>query len=457
VEDVAISSGSNVGERRIFGHPIGLAYIVFTEAFERFSFYGMQALLVLYMVSHLLQPSVVPHVIGFALLRHTIEAAVGKLSTEGLATQIFGLYVGLIYFVPVLGGLAGDRILGQRNAVVLGAILMALGHFLMAFESAFVFALLTLIVGAGLLKGNLAAQVGALYSKSDQNRDAAYSIYTVSINVGAFVAPLICGSLGEIYGWHYGFGAAGIGMLIGLAIYLAGRGHLPPDIAPAFRSSAPGLDRNDWRIIAALLFLFLIAALFWTAQSQVWDTYPLWIRDHVNRNLFGLTVPITWFQSLDSFAVLTMAPIILWLWKRQRARKTEPGDLAKIAIGCFLFAVACAWIGVGQTLSGNGYVSLIWPFVFHFVCAWGYIYVAPIMLALVSRSAPTSVNAMMVGSYYLSIFIGGIASGWLGHFYEIWSAADFWFLHAVIVAAGAVIILLLRAHLIAALELEKAT
>jgi POT family proton-dependent oligopeptide transporter len=456
-EGAAISSVPEFGGRRILGHPIGLAYIVFTEAFERFSFYGMQALLVLYMADHLLHPDVVRHVIGFGVFHHAIEAIFGKLSIEGLATQIFGLYVGLIYFAPVLGGLAGDRVFGQRKAVALGAILMAIGHFMMAFEAAFLFALLALIVGAGLLKGNLAAQVGALYKKSDQNRDAAYSIYTVSINVGAFLAPLVCGSLGEIYGWQYGFGAAGIGMLVGLAIYLAGGAHLPPDIAPASRGSALALSRDDWRIIAALFLLFLIAALFWTAQSQVWDTYPLWIRDHVDRRLFGFTIPITWFQSLDSFAVLAMAPVILLLWKKQRERKAEPGDLTKIVIGCLLFAAACAWIGLGQALSGsNGHVSLVWPCAFHFICAWGYIYVAPIMLALVSRSAPASVNAMLVGSYYLSIFVGGIASGWLGHFYEIWPVSDFWFLHAGIVATGGAVILLLRAPLIAALNLETA-
>ena len=286
-------------DRQIFGHPAGLAYIVFTEAFERFSFYGMQALLVLYMVGHLLLPGAIEHVIGFAAFRRGVDAVFGVLPTQALATQIFGLYVGLIYFVPVFGGLAGDRWLGQRKAVIVGAVLMALGHFLMVFEPAFLFALTTLIVGAGLLKGNLAAQVGALYDKADQKRDAAFSIYTVSINVGAFVAPLVCGSLGELYGWHYGFGAAGVGMLIGLAIYLSGSRYLPPDISTTHTGRHASLKKGDAAKLTVLIVLFLIAALFWTSQSQVWDTYPLWIRDRVDRGIFGTTVPITWFQSLE--------------------------------------------------------------------------------------------------------------------------------------------------------------
>ncbi|HEY8353221.1 MAG TPA: oligopeptide:H+ symporter, partial [Sphingomonadales bacterium] len=284
-------------ERTFLGHPVGLAYIVFTEAWERFSFYGMQALLVLYMAGYLLHPGAIENVVGFGGFRAAVEAVFGPLSIQALATQVFGLYIGLIYFMPVFGGLAGDRWLGQRRAVTLGAVLMAVGHFLMAFEAAFLFALSALILGAGLLKGNLAAQVGRLYDHSDQRRDAAFTLYSMAINVGAFVAPLICGTLGELYGWHYGFGAAGIGMMIGIAIYLAGRRHLPPDELVRQRADAPRLQKGDGVVILALLLLFFVAALYWTAQSQVWNSYPLWIRDRVDREILGLLVPITWFQA----------------------------------------------------------------------------------------------------------------------------------------------------------------
>ncbi|HEV3311632.1 MAG TPA: oligopeptide:H+ symporter, partial [Chloroflexota bacterium] len=213
----------------VIGHPRGLAYIALTEAWERFSFYGMQALLVLYMTGRLLKPGVIEGVAGFISFRTGLELVFGRLSTQALASQIFGLYIGLIYLLPILGGLIGDRLVGRRRAVMMGAVMMAIGHFMMAVEVVFLPALAALIVGCGLLKGNLAAQVGDLYAKDDPRRDRAYTIYVTAINIGAFLAPLVCGTLGEFYGWHYGFGVAGVGMLIGLAIYVAGRRYLPAE------------------------------------------------------------------------------------------------------------------------------------------------------------------------------------------------------------------------------------
>lgn len=442
-------------DRTFLGQPRGLAYIVFTEAWERFSFYGMQALLVLYMTGHLLQPGNVENVAGFAAFRSGIEAVFGQLSLQALASQIFGLYIGMIYFMPVLGGLLGDRVLGRRKAVTAGAALMAAGHFLMAFEAAFLLALLSLILGSGLLKGNLAAQVGGLYAKNDPRRDTAFSLYCMSINVGAFIAPLVCGTLGELYGWHYGFGAAGVGMLIGIVIYLSGRNHLPVDQV-ADRSERVKLQPGEGRVIAALLGVLAITGLFWTGQTQVWNTYPIWIRDHVDRDLFGLSIPVTWFQSLDSLAVLAFAPVVIWFWRWQSKRRSEPGDLVKIALGCAFFAAACFLLSVGEWLAGERKTALLWPAAFHFVCAAGYLYAAPIALALVSRAAPVSVNAMMVGAYYLALFAGGIVSGWLGRFFEAMSPASFWLMHAAIVGSGAVLILLLRPLLKRELRLDAA-
>lgn len=453
--ELAASREPAVGEQRTFlGHPRGLAFIVFTEAWERFSFYGMQALLVLYMATYLLKPGAVEAVFGFEAFRGAVEAVFGTLSVQALATQIFGLYVGLIYFMPVLGGYLGDRALGRRRAVLLGGALMAVGHFAMAFEAAFLFALAALILGSGFLKGNLAAQVGDLYEKNDQRRDTAFSIYVMAINVGAFVAPLVCGTLGELYGWHYGFGVAGIGMVIGLVIYLVGSAHLPPERNLADREERPKLQRGDGATIFAILVMLAITALYWTAQSQVWNTYPLWIRERVERGIFDLTVPITWFQSLDSLAVLILAPAVIWWWARQSKRKAEPDDLTKIAIGSAVFAAANVWLTVGERLSGDGQVALVWPVVYHFICAIGFLYIGPIALALTSRAAPAAVNAMMVGSYYLAIFAGGLASGWLGRFYEKLAPGDFWLLHGAIVGAGAVLTIGLRGTLRRAMKLD---
>ncbi|MGL3820668.1 peptide MFS transporter [Sphingopyxis sp. R3-92] len=443
--------------KEIFGHPRGLAYIVFTETWERFSFYGMQALLVLYMTLHLFKPENSAVVAGFDGYRAVMATVFGPLSTQALAAQTFGLYVGFVYFMPVFGGLLGDRYLGRKNAVIIGAVFMAAGHFLMAFEALFLFALLALVIGSGFLKGNLAAQVGYLYAANDKRRDAGFSVYVFGINVGAFVAPLICGTLGELYGWHYGFGAAGIGMLIGLAIYLKGRRYLPPEKTRLQQGEKIRLQPGDGTKIAAIVAMLAITALYWTAQSQVWNSYPLWIKDQVDRNLGFATVPVTWFQSLDSLAVLLLAPAVLWYWRRQSRRAAEPADLAKIGLGCAVFAAACLLLSTGEILAGSGQVAIIWPVLFHFVCAIGFLYLGPIALALTSRAAPPAVNAMMVGCYYLAIFAGSFVSGWLGRFYETMSPAAFWAMHGAIVGSGALLILAFGRPLLRAMAIQPQT
>jgi POT family proton-dependent oligopeptide transporter len=437
------------------GHPRGLAYIAFTEAWERFSFYGMQALLTLYMTGYLLRPGTVEGVAGFASLRTGLEAMYGPLSIQALASTIFGLYVGFIYFTPVLGGLIGDRVTGRKRAVLAGAALMAAGHFMMALEAAFLPALLALIVGAGLLKGNLAAQVGNLYSHDDRRRDSAYTVYVTAINIGAFVAPLVCGTLGELYSWHYGFAAAGIGMLIGIVVYVAGARYMPPETVRVDRSDAPRLQAGDGRVLVALFVLLAITSLFWTAQAQVWNVYPLWVRDFVDRGAFGGSVPVTWFQALDSLTVLLLAPVLVVLWRAQARRAAEPADLTKVALGCALMGVAFVLLTVGQLLAGGGQVALFWPVAFHVFTALGYLYAAPVALALVSRAAPVAVNAMMVGAYYLGIFAGGLISGRLARFYEPLQPPAFWGLHALVAVSGTALIFVLRRPLLRALKLDS--
>jgi len=437
------------------GHPPGLAYIACTEAWERFSFYGMQALLVLYMTGHLLLPETLGHVTGLRGLRAGLEGLLGPLSTQALASQIFGLYVGVIYLTPVLGGVIGDRLLGRRAAVLLGAVLMAIGDFLLALDTTFLFGLTTLIVGSGLLKGNLIAQVGNLYGRDDPRRDSAFTLYCTAINIGGFVAPLVCGTLGELYGWHQGFVAAGCGMLLSIAIYLAGTRSLPPESSALEHGSRPRLQAGDLRVILALLALLALTAFFWIPQAQVWNVYPLWQRDFVDRSAYGLTIPVTWFQALDSLAGFAMAPLVLVVWRAQRRRAAEPADLAKLTIGCALYAAAFMLLSIGQAVAGSSRVALLWPVSFHFVCAVGYLYAAPIALSLVSRAAPPAVSAMLAGAYYLGIFVGGVGSGWLGRFYEALPPSGFWALHASLACAGAIAFALLRRPLVRALRLDR--
>src|SRR5438094_9955734 len=226
----------------------------------------MRALLVLYMVKYLLHPGHAESVIGLGALRSLLEGMFGPLGVQPFASQVYGLYTGLVYLTPVFGGMLADRVLGQHRTILLGAAMMALGHFMMAFEPLFLIALTMLILGNGAFKPNMSAQVGGLYAPGDQRRDRAYSIFYVGINLGAFLAPLVCGTLGEELGWHYGFTAAGIGMTIALAIYLGGMRTLPPDelhVARAEGTDKKPLDRNEWRGILALLLLFLPTTLFW--------------------------------------------------------------------------------------------------------------------------------------------------------------------------------------------------
>ncbi len=436
------------------GHPKGLAYIVFTEAWERFSFYGMQALLVLYMSSYLFQPGNAEKVIGLAGFRSVVERVFGELTITAFSTQTFGLYIGLVYFLPVLGGIIGDRLIGRTKAVIIGGLLMAIGHFLMADERLFLFALLALIVGSGFLKSNLAGQVGGLYAKSDSRRDAGFSFYSLGIKVGAFIAPLICGTLGELYGWHYGFGVAGIGMLIALVIYISGRKYLPPDSLIKKDNAPAKLEKGDGKIILAILVFVAITALYWTAQTQVWNTYPLWVKESVARGVGDFTIPVTWFQSLDALSVLLFAPLVLALWRRQAAKGTEPSDLLKVGLGCSVYALACLWLSLGEVMS-EGQVNLAWPIIFHLMTGSTFLYLGPIILAVVSRAAPQAVNSMMLGVCYLAIFFGGMFSGWLGRFYEQIPPEMFWLLHAAIVGSAAVVIVLLKSPLARALKLEQ--
>ncbi|MGH8262530.1 MAG: peptide MFS transporter [Steroidobacteraceae bacterium] len=436
------------GDREILGHPRGLVVLAGTELWERISFHGMQALLVLYMVGQLLLPGHVEHIVGFARFREIVESVTGPLSPQALASQIFGLYVGLIYLTPIFGGLLGDRLLGRRRTVALGALLMTAGHFCMAFEQPFLLALLLLILGAGCLRGNLISQVGNLYAKDDHRRAAAFQIYYIMLNTGAFVAPLITGTLAQEYGWHYGFGFAGLGMLAGLVIYLTGQRHVPADRPRGVAVVRTRLAAIERRVVLWLILMLPLLTLFWIAQSQVWNTYNLWVRDHVDLMIAGWKMPVPWLQAVDSLAVIVMVPPVLLLWRWQAGRSSEPDDFGKLGIGCLIFAAGMAWLAAsGTIINGAGRVPLPWALAFHILSNVGYIYFAPIAIALFARSAPATVNSMMVGVYYLSMFAGSIISGRLGGLYEKLPAARFWLLHAAIVATGGLLILLVARRL----------
>jgi POT family proton-dependent oligopeptide transporter len=421
----------------ILGHPRGLATLAGTELWERISFHGMVALLTLYMAEQLLLPGHIEKIVGFAAYRRLLQWITGPLTVEALATQTFGLYIGLIYFTPVLGGLIGDRLLGRRNAVILGCVLMTLGHFCMAFDQSFLFALLLLILGAGFLRGNLIAQVGALYGSGDARITHAMQIYYSMVNLGGFVAPLITGALGQSYGWHYGFGFAGIGMLVGLVIYLVGAPNLPQGAPRRALVKQRSLTRAERHTVVALLVLMPLLTAYWVVNTQEWNTYNIWARDHVDLGLLRWNMPVAWVQSLASLAAVALVPVVLLFWRWLAATGREPDEIGKLKLGCLIMGAFTALDALSTLIfSAPHQVPLLWIVITDLGESFGYLHVQPVAIALFARMAPPSMKAMMVGVYFLAIFFGGTISGRLGGLYDHWSATNFWLLHAGIVAAA---------------------
>ena len=425
--------------REFFGHPSALAYLFATEMWERFSYYGMRALLTLYMIKYLLLPAQAGGVAGLAGFKSMLEAVFGPLALQPLASQIYGFYTGLVYLTPIAGGLLADRLLGQRRTVILGASLMAAGHFLMAFERWFLLALAVLILGNGCFKPNISTQVGSLYAPGDHRRDRAFSIFYVGINLGAFLAPLVCGTLGETYGWHYGFAAAGIGMTLGLAIYLAATPSLPRD-AFVRRDTSHKMDRAGWRAIGALLVLFIPVSLFWATYEQQGNTIALWADGFTDRHVFGAEIPVTWFQAFNPLMIFAFTPFIVALWRRQGKR--EPSTVVKLAIGLALNAASWLLMAAAAQLTGGGQASWLWLFAFFVVITVGELYLSPTSLSLVTKVAPAGVLSMMMGVWLSTSFVGGFLAGYLGTFWSAMSKPGFFLMLAVISAAAGLFIAL---------------
>ena len=435
-----------------FGHPKGLFFLAFTEVWERFSFYGMMALLVLYMVNQLFLPGHVEHIAGFAGFRSGLETLMGPLSPLALASMIFGLYTGFVYFTPVLGGLIADRWIGQRNAVVIGALLMCAGHLAMAFDQTFLVALSLLVLGSGFLKGNISAQVGALYPAGDEaGRTRGFAIFSMSINFGAVFGPLVCGALAQYYGWHYGFGAAAIFMLAGLVTYLIGYRYLAAQTVRRAKAVQP-LSAADWRILRALMAVMAITIFQSTSYYQLYGVFKVWLQDHVDLGVGSLTIPVPWYQSLDALVSIIAVPFLFALWRRQAGSRGEPGDLSKIGIGACIGAASYLFLVAGILVADGAPVHPLWPALCCIGFGVSFIYYWPTLLALVSRAAPASINATMMGIAFTSIFVSNILVGWIGQFYERMSPEEFWLMQSAIAAGGGVAILLFGGRLRRALH-----
>jgi len=401
-----------------FGQPRGLTILFLTQMWEIFSYYGMRTLLVYYMTKQLL----------FA---------------QEKSSLIYGTYTALAYFTPILGGAIADRWLGKRRSVVIGASVMAAGHFMMAFEPLFFVALATIALGNGLFLPSLPSQINDLYSADDPRRGRAYNVYYVGINVGGFMAPLICGTLGELYGWHYGFGAAGVGMLLGLVIYVAGRDYLPREVPRHERlaSTASEERRGDQRQVWLLLLGVGVAAtIFRGAYEQIGNTVALWTDVGVDRAWGGMVIPMTWFQALNPLLVISMTPLLLLHWRRRADLGSETSPARKMAIGALIVAAAYLLLAAVSASVGSERASWVWLLVFFVILTLGELYILPTGLGLFARLAPPRLGATTVAAWFLAVFSGSLLAGVVGTLWSWASHTGFFFLLAGLATVAAMLL-----------------
>jgi POT family proton-dependent oligopeptide transporter len=447
-----------------FGHPRGLSTLFFTEMWERFSYYGMRALLILFM---------------------TAAVSDGGLGFDtAVAGAVYGLYTSMVYMSTLPGGWVADRLIGQRRAVLYGGIVIACGHFSMAFPTltTFYLGLFLIVVGTGLLKGNVSVIVGQLYAARDNRRDAAFSIFYMGINLGAFISPLVCGYLGQRVNWHAGFAAAGIGMLVGVVQYVFGAKYLgdaglrpvpaeSPEAAAALRRRSILWSGGGAAVLAILaagaytgvipvtatqiadgagylllilcvgffgwLFFggnwtpeerkrlyvvgvfFLAAALFWSLFEQAGSTLNLFADRDTATTIFGWAYPSSWFQSMNSLFIWAFAPVFAWVWIALGRRGKEPSTPVKFSLGLVLVGAGFAVLIVAARLAEGGVqVSPMWLTVVYLLHTFGELCLSPVGLSAMTKLAPARIAGLMMGVWFLATAVGNFIAGRLAGFYE---------------------------------------
>jgi proton-dependent oligopeptide transporter, POT family len=381
-----------------FGQPRGLSVLFLTQMWEEFSFYGMRTLLVFYMTR-------------------------GLAFSPAKASLIYGAYTGAAYFTPILGGLLADRWMGRSRAVVVGASVMAAGHFMMAVPSLFFPALAAIAMGNGLFLPSLPSQIDGLYASDDPRRGSAYTVYYAGLNLGAVLAPLVCGGLGERFGWHWGFAAAGVGMLVGLGVYIAGRGLLAPEAAPK-AAAATARVAGSARTSLVLAGVLIAVVLFRGAYEQAGNSIALWTGAAVDRHaVAGLQIPMTWFQSLNPIFVLALAPLLVAM--RARAGRAVQNPILTMAWGAAIAAVAFAALALVAAGSAGGQANWLWLVAFFALYTWGELHILPTGLALFGRLAPGGYAATGIAIWYGASFAGNLLAGGLGALWGQISASGF--------------------------------
>ena len=406
-----------------FGHPRGLTILFLTEMWEKFSYFGMRALLIYYMTKALAIP-------------------------QESASWIYGMYTSFAYFTPIIGGVIADRFLGRRRAVIIGGAVMALGHFLMAFEGLFYPALATIALGNGLFLPSLPSQVLSLYHPDDPRLRSAYNVYYVGINLGAVLAVLVCGTLGELFGWHWGFASAGVGMCLGLAIYLAGGRYLPRenDVVSPLPVATRETDNAFTRRVVVLLAVIAIVVVFRGAYEQVGNTVALFADSAVDRSVgASWTIPSTWFQALNPLLVFTLTPLLLALWRHRARGGQVDSPLRRMALGALIVAASYLMLASAADMSASAGVPAHWLWLIAFFIAYtaGELLILPTGLALFGRLAPSAFAATSIALWFSASFAGNLLAGGLGSLWSRFGAADFFVLIATVAAVASALLWLM--------------
>ncbi|QRN96089.1 peptide MFS transporter [Archangium violaceum] len=481
------------GQRGFFGHPRGLATLFFTEMWERFSFYGMRALLILFMTA-------------------TVEK--GGLGFDAQkASAIYGLYGAGVYLTAMPGGWLADRLIGQRRAVLVGGIIIALGHFSMALQGVFFFylGLLLIVLGTGLLKPNISAMVGGLYPEGGARRDAGFSIFYMGINTGGFIAPLVVGYLGEQVNWHLGFGAAGVGMVLGIIQYLVGGRHLgevgqkprseaaqgsgqskqgssrtvaiavagvlvgllgvlqwagvvdlttPVGLANAggfiiltlalaffaFMFTAGGLDATEKRRLGVIGVFFICSTIFWAGFEQAGSSLNLFARELTDRTVFGWEMPSSFLQSINSLLIIGFAPVFAWLWVWLNKRANEPSSPAKFSLGLVLLGAGfVVMVAASLAVAGGNKVSPMWLVLTYLLHTFGELSLSPVGLSTVTKLSPQRTVGQMMGVWFMSMSLGNLIAGRVAGQFEAMPLPQlFGAVAAVAIGAGLVLAVFVR-------------
>ncbi len=412
-----------------FGHPRGLSTLFFTEMWERFSYYGMRGFLILYMTKAL----------GF---------------TDPHAGAVYGNYVGSVWLAAIFGGVIADRWLGHYRSVLLGGIVIALGHFTLALHALpFFYAGLSLIVlGTGLLKPNVSTLVGSLYEQGDERRDAGFSIFYMGINLGALLGPVVAGKLAEGVDWHLGFACAGVGMTLGLVQYVLGRRRLEPAIerlaarpeptAAAVPGSTAGFTAEDRKRMTAVVVFFAFASLFWGAYEQAGSTLNLFADRYVRLELLGIKLYASWFVSIQAGFVILLSPAFAWLWVKLGPR--QPSSPTKFALALLFVGLAFVLLmPAGAIAQGGVRISPLWLVAVYFIEELGELCLSPVGLSVVTKLAPKQVVGLMMGVFFLSNALGNKLAGWSAGFISTTPLPTLFGVTAAVTLGAAVVMFLL--------------